>query len=325
MGVLAASLTVAAASLVGAAAPAGAEEGSTVPVGPAGAERGSLVSVGPARIDVPGSAGKPREEQEEALRAYWTPERVEEAVRAGDARTGKAGTMPARAAGPVPGRTIDQVGKILFNFPGGQPGSCTGTVVDSPSGRIVITAGHCIEHGGPDGEWFTNFAFLPAYENGEEPLGLFTVANVATDGLWASDEDETHDYGVLVISDNAEGETVADVAGALPLRTTPSAVTSVHVTGYPAAGGYDGRDQHHCEGLTEPTLPPRDLIWVNCPNMERGASGGPWLHGFDATTQEGEIYGVNTILDDLGNVYTPRFDSRTLQLVSIMDMAAGAM
>ncbi|WP_282692209.1 hypothetical protein [Streptomyces sp. CC208A] len=197
------------------------------------------------------------------------------------------------------------MGKVFFNFPGGQPGSCTGTVVDSPSGRVVIAAAHCVEHGGPGGEWFTNFAFVPAFENGEEPLGLFTVADVATDGLWAGDADETHDYGVLVVNDDAEGETVADVAGALPLRTTPSATANVHITGYPAAGGYDGKNQEHCEDLTEPTLPPRKLIWVNCPTMEQGASGGPWLHGFDATTQEGEIYGVNTILDDLGNIYTP--------------------
>ncbi|MEV7506862.1 hypothetical protein AB0O42_04340 [Streptomyces sp. NPDC089922] len=301
-------MAVAAASLVGAAAPTG----SAAP---------SAVSRQTAVIDVPGAAGKSRAAQKEALRKYWTPERVQEAVRAGEGRSAPASAPAPAPLAPVPGRTLDQVGKILFNFPGGQPSSCTGTVVDTPSGKIVITAGHCLEHGGPGGEWFTNFVFLPAHEQGTNPLGVFTVENMAADSLWSSKADEAHDYGVLVV-DELNGETVADAAGALPLRKTPSATANVHIVGYSADAGYDGRNQQHCEDLTEPTEPPRNLIVAECSNMTRGSSGGPWLYNFDADEETGEIYGVNSLADENGMIATARFDNRTLQLVNWMDMAA---
>ncbi|WP_155053891.1 trypsin-like serine peptidase [Streptomyces blattellae] len=277
-----------------------------------------------AEIDVPGAVGTSRAGQEKALLEYWTQERIDEAVHNGDRQDPsvehRVSALARELQGPVDGPVLEPVGKILFNYASGSPGSCTGTVVNTASGRLVITAGHCLEEGGPGGEWHKNIAFIPGY-GGEEDLGVFTAANWATDSLWASDADERYDIGVIVLNDNAAGEQVADVAGAFDVRTTPSTTAPVHIAGYPATGGYDGNHQEHCEDVTEPTPPPRDLVMAECPNMYQGSSGGPWLYEFDPVEEVGDIYGVNGIFDGTF-VATPKFTSRTLQHIAVMEIAA---
>lgn len=274
-------------------------------------------------IDLPGAAGTSRAEAEKNLLRYWTPERIAEAVAKGDRRAApvkSGGPTAAQALAPVEGPVLEPVGKVLFTYESGSPGSCTGTLVNTPSGRLVVTAGHCIEEGGPEGEWHRNIAFVPGH-GGPEELGVFTAANVAADGLWASDADERYDVGLIQLNDNAAGESAADVAGAFDIRTTPSTTADVHIVGYPAAGGHDGNHQEHCEDITEPTPPPRELIMAECPNMYEGSSGGPWLYEFDPVEEVGDIYGVNGIFDGRF-VATPKFTSRTLQHVAWMEMAA---
>ena len=108
----------------------------------------------------------------------WKPERMKEAkdpVRTIDTKAasddaGVSDPEPRRSRpSPRRSRTTENaapVGKIFFDTPEG-PAVCSGTVVKDPNNpgksNLVWTAGHCVHHGGKDGGWYRNIAFVPAY------------------------------------------------------------------------------------------------------------------------------------------------------------------
>ncbi len=62
----------------------------------------------------------------------------------------------------------------LFTTSSGRLGQhfCTASVVDSPDGDLAITAAHCVT--GISG----TIAFVPGYDNGNKPYGVWTVTKV---------------------------------------------------------------------------------------------------------------------------------------------------
>ena len=54
---------------------------------------------------------------------------------------------------------------------------CSGTATSSANGDVVTTAGHCVNEG--PGAFVTNFAFVPAYDNGAAPYGTWTGRDAA--------------------------------------------------------------------------------------------------------------------------------------------------
>lgn len=317
-----------AAALFALAAVAALLGGGSPAVAAGGAQR--IMTSAPARVDLPG-APHTGPTADAALRAYWTPRRMRQAVHHAAVRDGTATSgLAAQAAaaglpdGHGPVATVDTVGKLFFTYPGGQPSVCSGSVLNTSAETLVLTAAHCLEEGGPNGQWHTNFLFVPAYDgSAAPPLGSFAVWNVASDSLWASDADENHDYGIAITYDNSLGEHVADAAGAFDIVSGHGTVNEVTIIGYPSEGAYDGKHQEYCKDLSEPTPVPRNLIMARCPNMVGGSSGSPWLLDYDPVDQVGEIYGVNAVFDGT-YIATPRFDDRTLQLVAMVNQLAAA-
>ena len=77
----------------------------------------------------------------------------------------------------------------LFTRSSGQLGKhfCTASVVDSPAGDLVITAAHCVTGAAGTVE------FVPGYDHGSTPYGVWTVTKVYVDRAWrssASQDDE---------------------------------------------------------------------------------------------------------------------------------------
>ena len=56
----------------------------------------------------------------------------------------------------------------MFFTRGGVNYVCSGTATNSTNGDVVTTAGHCVNEG--PGAFATNFAFVPAYNNGSRAL-----------------------------------------------------------------------------------------------------------------------------------------------------------
>jgi hypothetical protein len=71
---------------------------------------------------------------------------------------------------------------------------CTASVVDSPSGDLLITAAHCMK-----GRTASEMAFVPDYARGEKPFGVWTVSRIIVDQSWTSSADPDDDFAFLIV------------------------------------------------------------------------------------------------------------------------------
>ena len=87
-----------------------------------------------------------------------------------------------------------EVGKILgWDKYGGY--SCTGSVLDTPSLRLVLTAGHCVF---ADGVWARTMLFIPDFKNGRRPYGTYVVKTAWVANWWQRDMGEVLDHAFVI-------------------------------------------------------------------------------------------------------------------------------
>lgn len=128
------------------------------------------------------------------------------------------------------------VGKILMTrYLKGKdpkPDSCTGTVLASNTGSIIITAGHCIW---PNERTATSshIRFIPAYhviDNGTEgglqqsPRGEWDITAIHGDTCWLAQKLETCDQAFLRVDPLSDGTTLQDHVGGRGLNIGGSPV-----------------------------------------------------------------------------------------------------
>ena len=130
---------------------------------------------------------------------------------AGDIATGFARAGQAFTGSP-------QVG-ALFTTSAGQLNQhfCTASVVHSPSGDLAITAAHCVS--GATG----TLDFVPGYNQGREPYGVWTVTKIYVDQAWSSSSSQDDDFAFLRVSQPGSSVPVEDVTGAERLDTSAPA------------------------------------------------------------------------------------------------------
>jgi V8-like Glu-specific endopeptidase len=204
---------------------------------------------------------------------------------AGDIATGFARAVrhlsaPMRNGQPFSGEPA--VG-ALFTTSSGQLGKhfCTASVVDSPAGDLVLTAAHCVT--GISG----TIDFVPGYDNGPAPYGVWTVTKVYVDQAWRSSARQDDDFAFLRVSDPSSSIPVEDETGAEKLATgTPAGRQLVRVIGYPDATNQPVTCQNW---LREPM---RDQLEFDCGGYTDGTSGGPFLSQVDPSTGQGQVIGV---------------------------------
>ena len=146
--------------------------------------------------------------------------------------------------------------------------SCTGSVVDSPDGDLVLTAAHCLAGGVPA-------TFVPDMSADTIPSAadIWQVEAVYLDPRWLATQDPQADYAFARV-ERSSGGSIRDAAGgSLAIGATPKAGTTVTVTGYPAG---EGGGPITCRGVTElvdgyPSL--------RCGGLVDGTSGAPWMAG----------------------------------------------
>ena len=78
-------------------------------------------------------------------------------------------------------------GKVFFTqkLPNGKYAdrNCSASAVNSENKSTVITAGHCV-HSGANGEFHKNWVFVPGYQLGFYPHGSFAADYLATTTVW---------------------------------------------------------------------------------------------------------------------------------------------
>jgi V8-like Glu-specific endopeptidase len=169
----------------------------------------------------------------------------------------------------------------LFTTSDGKPAGhfCTGSVVSSPAGDLVITAAHCVTG-------MSGLVFAPGYDRGATPYGVWSVTKVYTDRSWQASSDPDDDVAFLQVSQHGSIVPVEDVTGAEQLATDRSARQLVEVIGYP-----DGTDEPiACRNWTRE--PMSDQLEFDCGGYTDGTSGGPFLADVNPLTGQGTVIGV---------------------------------
>ncbi|GAB3214127.1 trypsin-like serine peptidase [Marinactinospora thermotolerans] len=256
--------------------------------------------------------------------AYWTPERMADAVPLGEVLSGALGGAtpgrhPAAAAAQSTGTpweggglVTSTTGKVFLTLDGSDF-TCSASVVRADNRDTVVTAGHCLKDG--TGSWARNWVFVPAYDDGAEPHGRFPARELLVPPEWARQADDSYDFGMAVLGPNSEGAHVADETGTQRIAFGTGNSAEVHAFGYPSERPYDGSRLHYCAGPTRPDRQGTTAAGMAC-RMTEGSSGGPWLSDFDSSTGTGTITSVISFKysDDAGTQYGPRLDDAAERL-----------
>jgi V8-like Glu-specific endopeptidase len=157
---------------------------------------------------------------------------------------------------------------------------CTATVVNSPDGDLVITAAHCVT--GTSGD----VAFVPGYDNGSTPYGIWSVTRVYVDRSWSSSSDPDNDFAFLQVSQPGSIVPIEDVTGAEQLGTGTPTRQLVDVIGYPDSANVPIT----CRSWT--SQPRSDQLEFDCGGDTDGTSGGPFLARVNPLTGQGTVIGV---------------------------------
>jgi V8-like Glu-specific endopeptidase len=223
-----------------------------------------------------------------ASAGYWTPERMARARPLELVRSG--GRVRARLArnhphpftsGAVADPTVfpnSATGKLFGRLRGLGAFECSATVLDTASGRVILTAGHCVFE--PSVARFAKrLTFVPAYANGAEPLGRWGWSSLETTREWVLASNTNFDFAVIVLRKQA-GSRVEEVAGGLPLAAGGPREQNYRLVGYPHNLGA-GRVMWSCSSSyagddPRPFAIGPPPIAAGC-DMGFGASGGGWM------------------------------------------------
>lgn len=187
--------------------------------------------------------------------------------------TGDSTLYPNRVNGVVYGEYATPSRRELYQ--------CSGSVIHSAAGNVVLTAGHCVID--PEtGTRATALAFVPGYREGAMPYGIWGVSRYATTEAWAasaggSNPDEGGDLAFLVLADDSTGTSVEEKVGSLGIAFDQARLQTYTQWGYPAEAPYDGEILYSntaVYGGSDPSFSPAPMRIAS--DFTGGSSGGPW-------------------------------------------------
>ncbi len=193
--------------------------------------------------------------------------------------TGDPTLFPNRANGAVFGEYATAAGVELFQ--------CSGSVIDSPAGDVVLTAGHCVIDP-RTGDVARSLVFVPGYREGARPFGTFAGEAWVTTPEWAStagtaEPDESGDLAMLVLARGAaSGASVEGTVGGLSIAFEGPREGTYTQWGYPGEAPYDGEIlySHTTPSAgVDPFYPAATAPVRIASDFTAGASGGPWTVG----------------------------------------------
>jgi len=219
--------------------------------------------------------------------------------------TGTAARVPAQSRGSGAASAIG----ALFTVASGRLGShfCSASVVDSPSGNLVLTAAHCVT-----GRSASAVAFVPGYAHGKAPYGIWMITKVIVDQSWQSSADPDDDYAFLVVKHAGSTARVQDSTGAEAVGIGEPAGEIVTVTGYPS----DLDAPISCDN--DALAYSQTQFEFDCDGYTNGTSGGPFLARVLTPGGPGVVIGVIGGFEQGGLTpsvsYAARFGQRMEQL-----------
>ncbi|EID17204.1 hypothetical protein MXEN_02039 [Mycobacterium xenopi RIVM700367] len=154
-----------------------------------------------------------------------------------------------------------------FFLAGGDLHTCTGSVLDSVGGDLVLTAAHCLGGG-------TQPTFVPGFGGRTAPDDTWTVDAVYLDPRWIAGRDPHADYAIARVSRRGGGSVQARAGAGLTLGLAPARNSRVRVIAYQAGVGGTPIGCQASTGITSPGYPS-----LRCAGLVDGTSGAPWISG----------------------------------------------
>jgi V8-like Glu-specific endopeptidase len=217
-----------------------------------------------------------------AAREYWTPARMAAAAAGAQpqaiAQRGALSGTPS----PVSFPGVPTVGALFYTV-GSNSHFCTGSVVNSTAGSLVLTAAHCVD----PGSYVKKLAFVPDYQNGSAPYGTWTVTRITVASGWSSGENPDLDVAFLDVAPPPHSiGPIEQVTGGLNLAfALPDAQ---HIT----VIGYNDTDQQPIWCATKSFRFSADMMEFRCHGFSFGTSGGPWIIGYNSGSGTGTVFGL---------------------------------
>jgi V8-like Glu-specific endopeptidase len=234
-------------------------------------------------------------------------------------------TPPQRSATRLPGNLevfgqTSTIGALFTLSASGQLQNhfCTASVVDSPTGNLIVTAAHCMQGEQPD-----HVVFVPDYSDGLAPYGLWSVTKVIEDQPWLASGDPDDDFAFLVVSQPGSKVSVQALTGGEIVGTGEPSGRPVVVAGYPNVQN----TPVSCKNTV--SVFSATQFEFDCDGFTDGTSGSPLLAeqaaiGSGTTTSAGSaamVIGVIGGFEQGGYTasvsYAARFSSRLLSLYLI--------
>jgi V8-like Glu-specific endopeptidase len=286
------------------------------------------------------------------LRAFWSPERMRRAeplsllaLKPDGSVAKDDGVSPAAAADPSARGTDSGDSTIYPNSANGlvygtyddpiEPFDyqCSGSVLNTPTGNVVLTAGHCVID--PDtGTPATNLIFVPGFRDFNEPYGEWTAPAFATTSQWQStaggpNPNEAGDMAMLTLDNRpSDSATLQSVVGAVGIAFNQPRLQTYVEYGYPAEVPYNGDRLYELTspwGRDDTQFSPNPMGISS--DFTGGSSGGPWLVGNApvAESVSDYVYVSPAPVSWRGYMYGPYFGSIAQSLfVSVGGSASGS-
>lgn len=203
------------------------------------------------------------------------------------------------------------IGRIYAGTEQGFLSSCSGTVVSSESGSVIVSAGHCFWDFERSRTW-EQILFVPGdRDNGiTSPWGIWDVAEVFyptqfVEGAHVDEQGRTlgpgwpYDFAFAVIEPDASGRTIQSLTGGQGI-TFAQRYSGVLMVGYPSNDPFDGSLPRYCSATTANF---GNLYWphvtARC-DQTGGSSGSSWVTGADPNSGAGFV----TAVTSTGNAYS---------------------
>jgi len=196
----------------------------------------------------------------------------------------------------------------LFTSAGGalRDHFCSASVVDSPGRDLIVTAAHCVS-----GIGGAATAFVPGYDEGRTPYGVWRVTRVYMDQNWLSSSDPDDDVAFLVVT-GPGNKKIQDVTGGEELGLGLPAGQMVSVVGYPQTANVPILCANRAREFSPTQLE------FDCGGYTDGTSGAPLLADVSASTGLGTVIGVIGGYEQGGDTpsvsYAARFGPRVADL-----------
>src|SRR5215469_4870369 len=203
---------------------------------------------------------------------------------------------------------------------------CTASVVDSPTGNLIVTAAHCMQ-----GQRLGDIVFVPDYSAGLAPYGLWNVTHVIEDEPWLASGDPDDDFAFLVVSERGGKIPVQNLTGGELIGVGQSPGRSVMVAGYPdientpvscqnTVSAFSATQfEFDCDGFTDGTS--------GSPLLAQQAPAGSGAHSTSGTAAMviGVIGGYQQGGYTASVSYAARFKSRFAELYQIALVASSRL